>query len=492
MLPQHDEESATQTLHRLTSHPPGVEWEVPVVDPRVVLDFEVNDLVRFPWFFKRYEQPLPTVALPRDLPPTTVPAVAVLAGIAQVPRIELVLPQLARLLHLSAGVVRTWEPRRVSGVRVERGFTTWQFRAAGSAGGRFPMEVYLTIPEGVELPAGVHWFDPHDHALIRVGPPPRGDAPAVVVTGVPWRTGWRYRERGYRHIYWDAGTMLAQLLAAADSAGIPASLHSRFPDAAVAELVGADGVHEWPLAVVALGEGAPALDGTGPAAAGEVDSAPLEFPLETWSQHAGDLDELGPAWDRGDPVDVAAASGDPVETVVLARGSQRRFNATRGLPGSLLDSALRVALRGIDLRVFVAVHDVGGMPPGRYRWPDLAAPVRSADLREELFSVAMEQSLARNAAFVVVTATQVAALDDHGYRDAQLAAGLVNGRLHLAAYALGGSACGMTFHDPLIPGLLGEPLDALLFTCVGVPAYAGLPGGAPGSPVAVRVIVPKG
>ena len=47
-----------------------------------------------------------------------------------------------------------------------------------------------------------------------------GGAPAIVVTGVPWRTGWKYRERGYRHVYWDAGTMLAQTLALADSAGV--------------------------------------------------------------------------------------------------------------------------------------------------------------------------------------------------------------------------------------------------------------------------------
>ena len=84
----------------------------------------------------------------------------------------------------------------------------------------------------------VHWYDPHDHALVRIGPPPRGGAPTLVVTGVPWRTGWRYRERGYRHVYWDAGTMLAQLLAVADSAGLTALLHTRFPDAAVAALVG--------------------------------------------------------------------------------------------------------------------------------------------------------------------------------------------------------------------------------------------------------------
>ena len=75
----------------------------------------------------------------------------------------------------------------------------------------------------------MYWYDPLDHALVRVGPPPRGGAPAVIVTGVPWRTGWRYRERGYRHVYWDAGTMLAQLLALADSAGLTAALYARSP-----------------------------------------------------------------------------------------------------------------------------------------------------------------------------------------------------------------------------------------------------------------------
>ncbi|HEY6029234.1 MAG TPA: SagB/ThcOx family dehydrogenase, partial [Gaiellaceae bacterium] len=262
-------ETATQTLHRLTSYEPGREWTEPVDDPRVLQDLEVNDLDRLPWFFKRYGQSSSRVALPRDLPPTTAPAVAVLAGTADVARTGLGLPHLSRLLHLSAGVVRT----------TARSYGTYLFRAAGSAGGRFPLELYVAVPDGSPVPAGVHWYDPYEHALVQVGPPPRGGGPAVVVTGVPWRTGWRYRERGYRHVYWDAGTMLAQLLASADSAGLTASLHTRFPDAAVAALVGADGVHEWPVAVVALADGTPALDATGPAAAGDVDAAPVEFPL---------------------------------------------------------------------------------------------------------------------------------------------------------------------------------------------------------------------
>ena len=474
-------ETATQALHRLTSYEPGREWEVAPDDPRVVQDLEVNDLDRLPWFFKRYTEPLPRVALPRDLPPTTAPAVDVLAGTADVARTEPSLPHLSRLLHLSAGVVRT----------TVRPYATWLFRAAGSAGGRFPLELYVAVPEGAGLPAGVHWYQPEEHALVQVGPPPRGGAPVVVVTGVPWRTGWRYRERGYRHVYWDAGTMLSQLLASADSAGLTALLHSRFPDAAVASLVGADGVHEWPVAVVALDEGAPAIQATGPAAVGEVDAAPVEFPLVTTAQRAGESGALGPPWDRDLPVDVPLEANHPVEAVVLARSSQRRMNPTRGLPESLLLTAMRVALRGVALPHHVAVHDVQGVAPGLYRWPELSAPMRTGSLREELYRVCYEQGLARDAAFVVFSATDVGALDDREYREAQLAAGLVEGRLHLAAYALGASASGMTFVDSEVPALLGEPLDALLFTCVGVPEYTPARGGLPGAPTAIRMVTPR-
>jgi hypothetical protein len=473
-------ETATQTLHRLTAIDPDPDWRHPkqIDDPRLVRSFESLDVARFPWFFKRYAQALPRLQLPRELPPTTASTIAVLAGTADVARAELDLPQLSRLLHLSAGVVRTTEAR----------YTTWLFRAAGSAGGRFPLELYVAVPEGMRVPAGVHWYDPLDHALVRVGPPPRGAAPALVVTGVPWRTGWKYRERGYRHVYWDAGTMLSQALAAAESAGLTPSLYTRFSDEAVAALVGADGVHEWPVAVVGLGEGAPALESNDPAAAGKVDAAPIEFPLATAAQRAGDLDALGPAWDPGAPVDVLDPHTEPVEAVVLRRSSQRRMDPTRGLPESALRTAMAVALRGVTVPHFVAVHDVEGFEPGLYRWPDLSAPVRSGDIRDELRWTGMKQGLPGDAAFVVIAAADVGTLDDREYREAQLVAGLVEGRLHLAAYALGASASGMTFYDSAVPELLGEQLDGLLLTCVGVPEYTSAPGGLPGAPTPFRQV----
>jgi hypothetical protein len=48
----------------------------------------------------------------------------------------------------------------------------------------------------------------------------------------------------------------------------------------------------------------------------------------------------------------------------------------------------------------------------------------------------------------------------------------------------------MTFLDSEIPALLGEPLDGLLFTCIGVPAYASARGGLPGAPTAVGHVRP--
>jgi hypothetical protein len=166
------------------------------------------------------------------------------------------------------------------------------------------------------------------------------------------------------------------------------------------------------------------------------------------------------------------------------------MDASRGLPQDLLRTSMSVAVRGIGLPHWVVVHDVDGLAPGVYRWPDLTAPVRQTAMRDELYQVCLEQSLGRDAAFVAIAAAKIESLGDAMYRDAQLAAGLAEGRLHLAAYALGASASGMTFDDSQVPALLGEPLDGLLFTCVGVPLYPNAPAGPPGAPTRVRPVRP--
>jgi len=479
-----DLESGAGLLHRLTSYRPSREWDVPVDDPRVRHDLNPNDPATRPPQLKAYPGELPVLDLPRVLPDPGVPATAALAGVPA-PAQPLDAAQLGRVLFLGAGVVRT---RQFEG-------RPFYFRASGSAGARFPMEVYASTRSVSGVPDGVHWYDPARHALVQIAPAADGsgaDRPAttLVVTGVSWRTGWRYAERGWRHIYWDSGTLLSQLSAAAASVGLGPRLRTLFPDAAVRELVGADGVHEFPVALLSLGDGEPAVVATGPAALGEL--PPVEFPLCTTAQRAGDRDVMGAPWAEG-PALSDVPTSDTLDEVVRRRGSQRLMNRSRTLPHGHLVWPMAAAMRGIEVPHWVVVHGVDDVSPGLYRWPDLSTPLRTADLRREAERVCLDQTLAADAAYVVISAARLSTLDDRTYRDAQLAAGLVEGRLHLAAYALGASASGMTFYDSEVPDLLGEPDDlaTLLFTCVGVPEYASRAGGRPGEPVEVRPVTPR-
>ncbi|HEV3380878.1 MAG TPA: nitroreductase family protein [Trebonia sp.] len=248
-------------------------------------------------------------------------------------------------------------------------------------------------------------------------------------------------------------------------------------------------MHEWPVAVVALGRGTPALEAAGGAVAGVTDPDPVEFPIETAAQRAGDMDRLGEPWERGHAVPVPGQGTATVEKVIAKRGSQRQMNPERSLPRETLETCLTLALRGIDIEHWVAVHAVDGLESGIYRWPELDKPVRAGseeEIRAELHRVCLGQALGRDAAFVAVAAADVTRLSDRAYRRAQLAAGLAEGRMHLAAYALGAGATGMTFLDSEIPALIpGGGPDALIFTCAGVPANASKAAGRPGEPTVI-------
>ncbi len=305
--------------HRLSSYSgdPGIEWPIPIDHPLVRQDFAPNHPPTFPAHHKVYPASLPTVELPAAWPPVHAPTLDLLAGRQESGANEPDLEGLARLLHLSAGVVR---------VAVRRSGRRYLFRPAGSAGGLFPLELYVAAHAVAGLRDGVYWYDPTGHSLRLVGPAPAGDATAIVVTGIPWRTGWRYAERGYRHIYWDAGTMLANTLALAESAGYRPRLLTRFPDAAVARLVGSDGTQEFPLAIVTLGRGEPAIGPGGEAAAGSIDVAPVEFPLVSLAQHAGDDERLGEPWPTSPAVEGDMPPTDDLDTVILRRGSARTLD----------------------------------------------------------------------------------------------------------------------------------------------------------------------
>ena len=103
-----------------------------MTDPGVLRDFELNVLARSPAHCKSYPAGLPVVELRSRWRSSGAPATAVLAGSGAGRPVAPELAGSARLLHLSAGVVRLAE--RPDGRR-------YRFRAAGSAGGHCPEDV---------------------------------------------------------------------------------------------------------------------------------------------------------------------------------------------------------------------------------------------------------------------------------------------------------------------------------------------------------------
>jgi hypothetical protein len=415
--------------HERTKHPRHSN------DRRGLVDFQPMDPTNRPSPFKRYpdREPAP---LPANLEPRS----------------------LQHLLFYAAGVTR----------RSGDAF----FRTAMSAGNLHPLELYVLNEQGV------HHFAPDVFGLAPLRA--RRALPlTIVVTGIPWRTAWKYGERGFRHLYWDAGTMLANLLALGDDARV----HVDFDDDAVACLVGVDGVSEFPLAVVTIGhdELPVAAPDDSPIEASPLSPAPIEFPLITDTQRSGIGMRVGVASIRGRRI-------DGVEEVILRRGSTRLF--TREAVGlDILIEALTWASEGLALvEHYIAVHAVDGLPAGTYRWNgDAVAPLRAGDVREVTEALCLHQPLGGDAAFTVFHCADLTTLNPRSYRAAQLEAGIASGRLALAAFAHGAGATGLTFFDDQVAAFFRTEAACMLVTAVGVPAYRNTAGSAqPGRPIELR------
>jgi SagB-type dehydrogenase family enzyme len=502
------------TLHRLTRHPSLPD----ATDRRRLVAFRALDPSNRPAPFKRYVGREP-VSLRREFSLSTARAADVLSGgTGGSEELGWNEHRLARLLFLTNGV------SRIS--RSPYGDTSY-FRTAMSAGNLHPVEIYVVCGDLGDVPAGVHHFAPLQFgltelrrgdfrdALAEAAADPRIPAAPVtlVVTGIPWRTTWKYGERGFRHLYWDAGAILANLLAVEPSA----SVRVGFVDENVGRLVGVDGVSEYPLALV-VWDGSVSDDGAVDApnpvdplelAVEPISRAPLEFPLVTAAQRDGDLADAAAvvrwraaATTLATPVAVASqppvnAPGDPIEAVVLRRGSTRlmRHDTARR---ELLTWGLGVATRAVRgdvahhdttlLQHFVLVHDVEGIASGAYRWHgDRLELGREGQDRELAAHLCLDQRLGGDSAYTVFHAADLdevlGALGARGYRAAQFEAGIAAGRLALAAFTLGYGATGLTFYDEAVSEFFATGAACMLVTSVGVPDYRNAPGGRPGAPI---------
>ena len=469
--------NAARAYHEATKHS-----ERSLQTNRHFLDFENQ-----PTPFKLYRE-LEAVPLPRDFPPLTdhPPEARSTEGIPS-------LSALSRLLYFSAGITKR---KQVPGGEI-------YFRAYPNTGALYHIDLYLVCRELPGLAAGVYHFGPHDHALRRLR---AGDhrqalcdasgheahvtrAPAILVSASTyWRNAWKYQARAYRHCFWDAGTLHANLLAVAMSHEIDAHLVAGFADGAVERLLGLDPAREGALTLVPLGSepvGAPRAPEcaelqleTHPLSHHEIDYPAIREMhvascLKTGAdagawREAAFVRELPPAQGRRvelSPLSDEQFPDESLERVILRRGSTRAFDRTASISARELASVLERATRGLAadflgpsaaslVDLYLIVHQVEGVPSGAYyyRRDERALELlREGEFRATAGRLGLFQELPADAALNVYCLCDLervlAAFGDRGYRAAQLEGGILGGRIYLAAYAQGFGATGLTFLD---------------------------------------------
>jgi SagB-type dehydrogenase family enzyme len=484
-------------FHDATAHTP-----YSVRSSTHTLDWDIK-----PFPFKLYSE-LSAIPLPRAFDPISVDTFVALDPARRGPAAPLTLARLAALLYYSAGVTRK---KAYPGAEM-------LFRAAASTGALYQTEVYVVVGAVAGLDAGLYHFCPGDFALRRLR---EGDvrgalaeaaadetigraAATVVLSAIYWRNTWKYQARGYRHLFWDSGTMLANLLAAASALGQAPRVDTGFVDRDVNRLLGIDAEHEAALELVVLGPGttppAPPIDieeiryDVVPLSSSEVDypllrealtASMLDSPDEVRRWRTILLPPTVPSPPTPEPIHHAPAPtanrsfGDTVQR----RGSTRQF-AHASLSAEELGTTLFWGTRGFDADVpsglvdlFLIVNAVEGIAPGAYRYhpsPHALETIKLGDYRRESGYLCLEQGLGADAAAVIYFLAPVDALlrsfGNRGYRLANLEAGLIGGRAYLAAYAQGFGASGLTFYDRHVVDFFAPAsagLDAVFVTALG-------------------------
>ena len=451
--------------------------------------------------FKIYSE-LESIPLPQQLSSSGTTALEAISSL-EAPTKDQVVPSiqtLAEILYLSAGITRR---RSYPGGEI-------LFRAAACTGALYHIDLYLVCGDLPGLKAGVYHFGPQDFALRRLRDgdyrnalvqasgkePAIANAPAIIAcASTYWRNAWKYQSRAYRHCYWDNGTILANLLAAAVARHMPARIVLGFVDDAVSRLLSLETTREGALTLVALGNAPSQATGSSPSVDPlTFETAPLsktevDYPAIRAMHEASSLESeaevidwrgqtLGnPSTLSGRPIPIAKdglialqplgddeMARDSLEDVIQRRGSTRQFSL-ESISFRQLSTMLDRATRGVPtdfLRpeeaplndLYLIVHAVEDLAPGAYvfhRASRTLELLKEGDFRRQAGYLGLGQEIPADCSVDVFFLTDLNRVlerwGNRGYRAAQLEASIMGGKLYLAAYAQGLGASGLTFFD---------------------------------------------
>lgn len=332
-------------------------------------------------------------------------------------------------------------------------------RAAPSAGGLYPAEVYLIAQANSLLPAGLYNYQAKTHSLLHFWennvwtalqesclwhPTLEQTQLALVITAVFRRSAWRYEDRAYRRIFLDTGHLLGNIELAAAINHYRPHLIGGFLDDAVNQLLYLDPTQEGAIAVLGLADLLKVEQNLAPAPTALASPIQMDYPripegellcychqatrIQTQEQDYSGAFLPPPQEDKYNfpfclkvstktaPIDWGKQLQGLQDTMVRRR-STRRYSGeplTQAELSALLDFTYQLQHYGAQdldgtadffdlslIETFVAVSSVTGLEEGCYYYAPKAQELRQIrfkNFRRELHYLCLQQELGRDAA----------------------------------------------------------------------------------------------
>ena len=354
----------------------------------------------------------------------------------------------------------------------------------------------------------------------------------LAFTSMAWRNAWKYQSRSYRHWFWDSGVIAANFLATCYSMELSAQLIMGFVDDLVNRLLRIDDKQEAAIVLAPLTNNSSiasvplvkqtedlSIPKTVPLSREQVDypeiwklhkasylytkeeakkwiTAATHFKQTPTNNTAQEVLCLKPLEFETSPINEASLG----ETILL-RGSSRKF-FRQSISFTQLSSILYYSTRGVQLDflegkshddnskstidIYFITNDVEGLDVGAYffdRYNNSLGLLKSTVSRDVSGYLCLGQSLFSDASVVFFLMTDLNKILDilgnRGYRASQFEAGVIAGRIYLAAYAQKIGASGSTFFDDAVSEFFSPHAadkSTMIVVGVGVPGYKSRPG----------------
>lgn len=469
--------------------------------------------------FKVYTN-LPSVRLPHDFPHPQKESLGAIRGEDSLKtREEVNLQVLTEILYFSGGLTRRMR------IRDE----IFYMRAASATGALYPIELYV-ISNGIQgLPCGVYHFDPLTFTLSQIRDrdfsskiaastaEATASSPATIVfTSMARRNAWKYEARSYRHWFWDAGVIAANLLATCSAEGLDSRPLMGFVDKEVDQILGLEKDQEATVALAAIGQGPSKREDDLPAmtqldiAMEPSPSSQQDYPIIWETNRSSELvnsteidlwrNGLTSSTDRTSngpkfPLSSSIQKTPSLAEVILRRGSTRRF-AQKPISFEALSTIIETSTTPVPLDFlplndslidfYLIANDVQGLPSGAYYFdPGTKSleQLKEGKLRYVSGYLCLDQMLFSDASVVFFLMTDLRrvlnGLGNRGYRAAQFEAGIRAGKIYLSAYAQSIGASGSTFFDDAVTEFFSPhagDMSTMIAVGVGVPGYNARPG----------------